>query len=511
MSLTSLYVSKLGGYGLYGVWDNAWRGLRTARRHLNFRPAVRRREPRVESAPHPWWARPGLGVMFQIEARPGWSWQRNFDLFNASLTGPDGSLRFNGPRPQMADWVAFSKRIGCDYHTFEAKWHDGICYWDTPLTGWKTPVDYCRQFADESRVAGIPHGFYYSAVFDHNPEFDDIQPLRRATSSFLGMRGGQRAAVRKSLGFTQFIRLLFWLMRRQLQQAGIRVERPRLFFEDFRLNAFTSDPERYCRYVLAQLDELCGHYGAQLIWTDWFGADGEALSDEIMDFMRQRHPEVVLTFNTSIIRDVRWAHYLSWEAHGLPSAWQQVNAYRRLQRPWELITPAAANWDAPQPKVNPVENAQTAAMIMASGGKVQFGVAAEMDGSLRPEVVRQLEHLGDWLRPRRPLFVNGTPMPYGGRAVPGVTADDPRVVMLGAELAGDRLIHLFDLHAAGRPRDQPLRVEFSAPHWVQIEHVMLEPSQRPLAVARQETTLQVQVPADGIDTIDTIVRVITRR
>jgi len=449
--------------------------------------------------------------MFQIEARPGWSWQRNFDRFNASITGPDGALRFTGPLPQMADWVAFSKRIGCDYHTFEAKWHDGICYWNTPLTAWKTPVDYCRQFADESRAVGIPHGFYYSVVFDHNPDFDAIQPVRCATSSFLGMRGGKRAALKKSLGFTQFIRLLFWLMERELKRAGIRVERPRPFFDAFRLNAFTYDPDRYCRYVLAQLDELCGRYGAFTIWTDWFGPDGEALSDEVMDFMQQRYPQVVLTFNTSITRDVRWAHYVSWEAHGLPSTWQQVNAYRRLLRPWELITPAAANWDAPQPKLNPVENAQTAALIMAAGGKALFGIAAQMDGSLRPEVMGQLEDFGDWLRPRRTLFVDATPMQYGGRAVPGVSADDPGIVMLGAELGNDRLLHLLDLRAAGRPRHQPLRVEFSEPHWTSIEQIILEPSNRSLAVARRATTTAVELPADGVDAIDTILRVVCRR
>ncbi len=511
MGAVSLYVSKFCGYGLYGLWDNAWRGLRAARRGVNFRPGARDRTPGGTTAAPPWWARPGLGVMFQIEARPGWSWQRNFDRFNASLTGPGGRLRFNGPLPQMADWVAFSKRIGCDYHTFEAKWHDGICYWDTPLTAWKTPVDYCRVFADESRAAGIPHGFYYSVVFDHNPDFDDIQPLRRATSSFLGMRGGKRAAVKKSLGFTQFIRLVFWLMERQVNRAGIHVERPRPFFDAFRLNAFTYDPDRYCRYVLAQLDELCGRYGAHTIWTDWFGADGEALSDEVMDFMQLRYPEVALAFNTSIIRDVRWAHYLSWEAHGLASTWKQVSAYRRLMRPWELITPAAANWDAPQPKVNPVENAQTAALIMAAGGKALFGIAAEMDGSLCPEVTRQLEHFGDWLRRRRALFVDARPLQYAGRTVPGVSADDPAVVMLGAELENDRLLHVFDLRAAGHARHRPLRILFSAPHWGPIEQVILEPSNRQLAVARHANTAQVEIPADGLDAIDTILRMVCRQ
>lgn len=125
MRLKSFYASELNGYFLYGLWNNVWPGLRTSRNNVNLKeqPTVASRGSR--GTPLAWWEKPGLGLMFQIEARPGWSWQRNFDRFNASLKGPDGTLQFNGPSPRMRDWVAFSKRIGTDYHLFEAKWHDG--------------------------------------------------------------------------------------------------------------------------------------------------------------------------------------------------------------------------------------------------------------------------------------------------------------------------------------------------------------------------------------------------
>jgi hypothetical protein len=107
-----------------------------------------------------------------------------------------------------------------------------------------------------------------------------------------------------------------------------------------------------------------------------------------MDFMRERYPQVVLTFNSSILEDLRWSHYVCFETHGIKQTWAQVKQYRNWKRPWELVSPAAANWDAPQPKRNQVENALTAAIIMAAGGKVNFGIASEMDGSFHPEVVK---------------------------------------------------------------------------------------------------------------------------
>ncbi len=117
-----------------------------------------------------WWQKSGLGIMYQIEARPGWFWNRNYDKFNASMMDENGNLNFNGPFCKMKKWVEFSKKVGVDYHIFEVKWHDGICYWDTKFTKWKTPEDYVKVFSEESKKAGIPYLYYYSSIFDHNPE-----------------------------------------------------------------------------------------------------------------------------------------------------------------------------------------------------------------------------------------------------------------------------------------------------------------------------------------------------
>jgi hypothetical protein len=103
------------------------------------------------------------------------------------MSNPDGSIKFNGPFSKIAEWVKLSKEIGIDYHSMEIKWHDGICYFNTKLTNWKTKTDYAAQFAELSRRAKIPFMFYYSSLIDHNPQFDSIQPKPHATESIIAL------------------------------------------------------------------------------------------------------------------------------------------------------------------------------------------------------------------------------------------------------------------------------------------------------------------------------------
>jgi len=80
-------------------------------------------------------------------------WERDYRQFNRSMMDDEGNLAFNGPLCQVEDWVELSARAGADYHMMEIKWHDGICYFDTELTDWKTPDDYAERFAEASRKA----------------------------------------------------------------------------------------------------------------------------------------------------------------------------------------------------------------------------------------------------------------------------------------------------------------------------------------------------------------------
>ena len=344
----------------------------------------------------------------------------------------------------MSEWVEFSKRIGVDYHIFEAKWHDGICYFDTNHTDWKTPEDYCKIFADESKKAGIPFMFYYSSVFDHNPQFDAIQPLRCCTPSFLCMHWKSKFLIARfsfALAVAAGILDKIKRLRRKIPYEDKRVK----WIDGVYFNKFAHDPKVYEIYMFKQLIELIEKYKPDGMWMDWYMMKLESSANMIMEFMERFYPEVVLTFNSSIFFNLKWAHYLSYEAHDVNSAWFQGNLYRRKTRPWELVGPAASGWDNPISRKDPFEVGKIAAIIMACGGKFAFGMPAKMNGKLYAKPAKHLEILGKWYKKRKILFTESCPQRYRGKKVPGLKLEK----RIGAICVGhedDFLIHLFSLH-----------------------------------------------------------------
>ncbi len=414
---------------------------------------------------HRWWEGPGIGVMYQIEYRPGMDWDRNFDDFNQSMRSDDGSLMFNGPFCRVKEWVALSKMIGVDYHIFETKWHDGICYFDTALTNWKTPVDYAGIFALESKEEGIPFLYYYSAVFDHNPMFDDIQPHPDRTASFLG------------------------------------------------------NEKRYIDYALAQIEELLEKYAPDGMWIDWCWPD--LLTGEIVKMFQLRYPDKILTFNAS--NYLPWSYkrltYTSGEAHDLTgpyvrvfkidgrtafafsSAWKWSNLNRRtLEQPWELVGPAGKWWQDPSLRDDPLDLLRMAAVIMSCGGKFCIGATAKLDGDIYADQVKQLEMLGEWYIPRKKYFRASVPLKYRTIEPDFVAVSGPVFRKVAARADGDVLIHLINMKGLS----VDLRVEVSLSQLNKFSRVRIAPSDESLDVERSVNGIIVKIPKAMVDPVDTI-------
>jgi len=459
----------------------------------------------IEGMDKDWWRKPGLGIMFQIEHRPGWRWNRNFDKFNASMRDKEGNFRFNGPFCKIEDWIAFSKeKAKVDYHIMEIKWHDGICYFNTKLTDWKTPVDYGKQFAEESKKAGIPFMFYYSSIFDHNPMFDEIQPLRCATVSHLDYG-------RWSKPFVLLLDLILtfgsWLLFRYYN-AKVPVkkkEKRAKYFDQIRLHRFHLDPRRYERYMLRQLIELVENYNPDGLWMDWYQLDMDRSASIIMDFMKEKYSNIILTFNNSLGWDLKWSHYLTAEFHNLKMAWSRANKYRNSKIPWELIGPAALEWDIMEARANPLEIIRMAAIIMANGGKAVYGMASQMDGSLYPEIVGQIEQLGRWYHPRRNLFREAFPLKYKGKKVPGIKIDTKSIKTIGARLDSDYLIHLINFGI----KNAEIQVSFKQKRWPNIQQILIEPQGIDIPFKSGTDVIFIRIHKEELDPIDTILRLKT--
>jgi hypothetical protein len=415
-----------------------------------------------------WWQRPGIGIQFQIEFRPGMDWDRDFDQFNRSMTDENGRLKFNGPFPRVEEWVELSKDVGIDYHQMEIKWHDGICYFNTKLTDWKTETDYAAQFAEASRKAGIPFLYYYSNIFDHNPQFDSIQPDKR-TASFLGIPGSK-------------------------------------VYDD---------------YMRGQYREIMDQYRPDGIWLDWYWRDRTTRSS--IDFFRTNYPDTVLAFNVSsvFVSSHSQLDFTSGEAHALDShyfkvtrgqdgdlfvfssAWKWSALYRRiLAHPWELITPAGKWWQDPSLRDDPYDLVRMAACIMACGGKLCIGVTSLMDGTIYPDQVKQLKILGDWYVPRRALFAGAVPLRYRFREPLGVQVHPESVKVIACKRGDDLMLHLINMEGATRPIELSLHGGF----WNRVEQAYLEPSGRELPLEKSREKVEAMIRSEDVDRVDTILR-----
>ena len=427
---------------------------------------VRSRFAPVErSAPGPlWWRKPGIGLMYQVEYRPGWQWSRDFDEFNRSMMDAAGNLAFDGPFCRVEEWVRLSVEVGVDYHIMEIKWHDGICYFDTRLTEWKTGTDYAGQFAEASRRAGIPFMYYYSSIFDHNPQFDAIQPSGK-TTSFIGI---------------------------------------------------PPDPV-YDEYLRGQYAEIMEQYRPDGMWIDWYWPDSP--TNTTIEFFHENYPDLVLAFNAANLLPGSYSRidYTSGEGHDLDgsylrilkeesglaaafsSTWKWASLNRRaFAHQWELIAPAGRWWQDPRMRDDPYDLVRMAAITMACGGLHCTGVTAQMDGSVHPEQVEQMRMLGEWYGPRRGIFAEAVPLRYARREPPGVKVSPRSVRAIACRRDGDLVLHLINMDGATRP----IQLELHGKPWDGVKRAFLEPSGEELEIAGGAALIK----RDSVDPVDTIIR-----
>lgn len=416
-----------------------------------------------------WWEKPGLGVMYQLEFRPGMDWDRDFVEFNRSMMDEDGNFHFNGPFARVDEWVDLSRKIGLDYHIMEVKWHDGICYFDTALTDWKSNTDYAAQFAGLSRDKGIPFLYYYSSIFDHNPQFDDIQPDPHQTFSVI-------------------------------------LQEPQPVYEE---------------YLRGQYRELMEQYRPDGMWIDWYFLD--LATPLTIDFFKENYPDAVLTFNASNYFPPAHTQltYTSGEAHGLEgsptkiydfgersitvfeSAWYWANKNRQeFLHPWELVGPAGKWWNDPTAREDLLELVRVVAVVLACGGKYAVGAAAQMDGSIFPDQVTQLNMLGEWYKPRRELLTEADSLRYQGEYPEGVTVDQARFRVVASRLGKDRLLHLINFDG----QEVTVGIELNRESWDGLTGVYLEPEHREITMLQSGLNIQITLNPEDVDPVSTIIR-----
>lgn len=247
-------------------------------------------------------------------------------------------------------WADVMKKAGMKYMIFTTKHHDGFCMFDTKYTDFsiahgpfgKDPRhNIAKEVFNAYRNKGFMIGCYFSKPDWHSK----------------------------------------WFWNPYYATPNRRINYKKQQHPDWWLN--------YRKFTQNQLNELTTDYGnIDILWLDGGWITGEEIGlDTILVNARKRNPGMI-----SVDRTIRGKNenYQTPE-QGIPA--------KQLDIPWESCITLSHAWGwTPNAKFkSPNKVIGILSEIVAKGGCLALGVGPKADGTLQPEVVKNLLQIGNWL------------------------------------------------------------------------------------------------------------------
>ena len=247
-------------------------------------------------------------------------------------------------------WADVMKKAGMKYMIFTTKHHDGFCMFDTKYTDFsiahgpfgKDPRhNIAKEVFNAYRNKGFMIGCYFSKPDWHSK----------------------------------------WFWNPYYATPNRRINYKKQQHPDWWQN--------YRKFTQNQLNELTTDYGnIDILWLDGGWITGEEIGlDTILVDARKRNPGMI-----SVDRTIRGKNenYQTPE-QGIPA--------KQLDIPWESCITLSHAWGwTPNSKFkSPNKVIGILSEIVAKGGCLALGVGPKADGTLQPEVVKNLLQIGNWL------------------------------------------------------------------------------------------------------------------
>ena len=247
-------------------------------------------------------------------------------------------------------WADVMKKAGMKYMIFTTKHHDGFCMFDTKYTdfsiahgpfGKDARHNIAKEVFNAYRNKGFMIGCYFSKPDWHSKWF--WNPYYATPNRRINYKKQQHPA--------------WW--------------------------------QNYRKFTQNQLNELTTDYGnIDILWLDGGWITGEEIGlDTILVDARKRNPGMI-----SVDRTIRGKNenYQTPE-QGIPA--------KQLDIPWESCITLSHAWGwTPNAKFkSPNKVIGILSEIVAKGGCLALGVGPKADGTLQPEVVKNLLQIGNWL------------------------------------------------------------------------------------------------------------------
>lgn len=247
-------------------------------------------------------------------------------------------------------WADVMKKAGMKYMIFTTKHHDGFCMFDTKYTDFS-----------------IAHG-----PFGKDPRHNIAKEVFNAYRNKGFMIGCY---------FSKPDWHCKWFWNPYYATPNRRINYKKLQHPDWWQN--------YRKFTQNQLNELTTDYGnIDILWLDGGWITGEEIGlDTILVDARKRNPGMI-----SVDRTIRGKNenYQTPE-QGIPA--------KQLDIPWESCITLSHAWGwTPNAKFkSPNKVIGILSEIVAKGGCLALGVGPKADGTLQPEVVKNLLQIGNWL------------------------------------------------------------------------------------------------------------------
>lgn len=247
-------------------------------------------------------------------------------------------------------WADVMKKAGMKYMIFTTKHHDGFCMFDTKYTDFS-----------------IAHG-----PFGKDPRHNIAKEVFNAYRNKGFMIGCY---------FSKPDWHCKWFWNPYYATPNRRINYKKQQHPDWWQN--------YRKFTQNQLNELTTDYGnIDILWLDGGWITGEEIGlDTILVDARKRNPGMI-----SVDRTIRGKNenYQTPE-QGIPA--------KQLDIPWESCITLSHAWGwTPNAKFkSPNKVIGILSEIVAKGGCLALGVGPKADGTLQPEVVKNLLQIGNWL------------------------------------------------------------------------------------------------------------------
>ena len=314
-------------------------------------------------------------------------------------------------------WVKDFKETGAQHLVFYDKWIDGLVFHDTKTTNFKTKRDFVRELAAACQRHELPLIFYFNAVSDGNPEFDEWSLLDRQGKPIVF---GTRWPTRYQTLHSPFREKAVAQARELLSNYGpIHGIWHDIFHE--RLNTTS-------KWTAQGFEKMFGEKFDQATGTQLAEFNVRTLADwlDTVDAIRreEKQPRCIFTANGSggaFLPGGMWTRevgarldYLFMEGHSFANNDRLARMAWVLPKPLEINLLLNSTWFTPLEDTPPAakytqkQAIAATAIAVCQGASIHFALTPGHSGVFG-EDLEQAKVIGDWFRQVLPVLQDAQP------------------------------------------------------------------------------------------------------